>query len=217
MKKTKIAVALLAVMCIFAFSACGASFDPVAFVQGSFDATFHGDITDEFVDTLVDVDSVEDYQEQYNEMLDSAVDNTLISMGIYDPSEMLKADTRDMFAMLMDAAKYEVNSEYVENEDGSFIVEVTVYPLLTYMDVCMDEDGSITAAVEAKVTGDMSYDQIMELYMEELIAAFKTAMENPTYDEGQVYEIEVFLDDDDCYTVDEYVIAEISAVLMGAV
>jgi len=216
MKKTKLAVALLAVMCIFAFSACGASFDPVAFVQGNFDAAFHGDITDEFIATLADVDSVEEYEEQYDKMLEDTADNILISMGILEPTEMLKADTRDMFAMLMDAAKYEVNSEYVENEDGSYVVEVTVYPLLTYMDVCMDEDGSVSAAAEAKVTADMSYNQIMEVVVEEMIAEVNAEMANPTYGDAIVYEIEVFLDDEGYYTVDEYLIAEISAVLLGA-
>lgn len=216
MKKTKLLAALLAVMCVFAFSACGASFDPVAYVQGNFDAVFHGDITDEFVSTLGDVDSAEEYQEEYNDLLETTTEGILTSMGIFDPTEALKADTRDMFVNILDATKYEVSSEYTEDEEGNYYVEVTIYPLLTYMEVCLDEDGTITAAAEAKVTADMTYDEIMIIVVEEMIAEVNAALANPEYGEAQTYEIYVYADEDGYYTADEDQIAEISAALMGA-
>ncbi|MBQ1252009.1 MAG: hypothetical protein IIY02_03740 [Firmicutes bacterium] len=216
MKKAKLIALVLAVMCVLALSACGASFDPVAYVQGNFDAAFHGDITDEFVATLDDVDSVEDFEAEYNELIDATTDGFLTSMGIFDPSETLRADTRDMFITLMDSAKYEVSNEYVENEDGSYIVEVTVYPLLTYLDVCLDEDGAIEAAALEKVTADMSYDQIITVFLEEIIAAVNIAMENPEYGEGIVYEVEIFIDEDGYYNVDESAMEEIGAAILGA-
>lgn len=216
MKKTKLLVALLAAMCLLVFAGCGgAEFDPVAYVQGNFDAVFHGTVTDEFIATLDDVDSAEEYEEEYADLLEEISDTTLLSMGITDPTEALSADTQVMFKSIFGASKYEVSSDYVENEDGSFDVTVTVYPLLTYMDVCSDSDGSITAAAEAKVTDDMSYEEIMTVVMEEMIAKINVEMENPTYGDAQTCTVHVFIDDDGYYNVDEDEISDITTILMG--
>lgn len=215
MKKKKLLIVLLAAMCLFAFAACGAEFDPIAYVQGSFDSVFHGTVTEEFVDSLDDVDSVEDYEAQYEELLTSITDSTLASMGITEPGEALKADTTEMFKNIFNASKYEVSSEAVENEDGSYDVEVTVYPLLTYMEVCNDSDGSVTAAAESRVTSDMSYDEIMMVFMEELIAEINAELANPTYDEAQTRTVHVYIDEDGYYNIDEDDMAEITTILMG--
>ena len=216
MKKSKLILVFLAVMCIFAFSACGAAFDPVAYVQGNFDAVFHGNITEEFIDTLDDVDSVEEYREEYDELLETTSNGILTGMGLSDATEILKDDTRAMFRNVMGATKYEVSSECVEYEDGSYDVEVTVYPLLTYMDVCSDADGSVNAAAEARVTGDMTYEQIMTVVVEEMIAEINTELANPTYGDPQTFTVHVYQDEDGLYTVDENDIAEITAALLGA-
>lgn len=216
MKKSKLILALLAVMCLFAFSACGAEFDPVAYVQGNFDAVFHGEITDEFIATLDDVDSAEDYHEEYEDILETTTDGIITSMGISEPTEVLKNDVKDMFVNVLGATKYEVNSEYVSNDDGSFDVEVVVYPLLTYVETCNDADGAISAATEARVTADMSYEQIMTVAVEEMIIAVNNALAAPTYGEPQTYTIHVYQDEDGLYTVDENDIATITTTLMGA-
>lgn len=216
MKKTKIILALLAVMCMFAFSACGAEFDPVAYVQGNFDAVFHGEITDEFIATLDDVDSAEDYREEYDELLESTTAGIIASMGITEPTEVLKNDVKDMFVNVLGATKYEVSSDYVSNDDGSFDVEVTAYPLLTYVETCNDTNGAITAAAEARVTADMSYDQIMVVVVEEMILAVNNALSAPTYGEPETFTVHVYQDEDGLYTVDESDIANITTTLMGA-
>lgn len=197
------------------FCGRGAEFDPIAYVQGSFDSVFHGTVTEEFVDSLDDVDSVEDYEAQYEELLASITDSTLASMGITEPGEALKADTTEMFRNIFNASKYEVSSEAVENEDGSYDVEVTVYPLLTYMEVCNDSDGSVTAAAEGRVTSDMSYDEIMMVFMEELIAEINAELANPTYDEPQTQTVHVYIDENGYYNIDEDDMAEITTILMG--
>lgn len=216
MKQKKLFMVLLAVMCLFAFAACGgAEFDPIAYVQGSFDAVFHGTVTDEFIATLDDVDSAEAYKTEYDDMLASVTETTLTSMGITEPTESLTADTKAAFVSIFDASKYEISNEYIENEDGSFDVEVTVYPLLTYMEVCNDSDGSLTAAAETKVTADMSYEEIMTVVIEEMIAKLNTEMQNPAYGDPQTCTIHVYLDDNGYYIVDEDEISEITMILMG--
>ena len=216
MKKSKLILALLAVMCLFAFSACGAEFDPVAYVQGNFDAVFHGEVTDEFIATLDDVDSAEDYKEEYEELLETTTDGIITSMGITEPTEVLKNDVKNMFVNVLGATKYEVSSEYVANDDGSFDVEVVAYPLLTYVETCNDTNGAITAAAEARVTADMTYEQIMTVVVEEMILAVNNALAAPVYGEPQTYTVHVYQDDDGLYTVDESDIAIITTTLMGA-
>ena len=210
--RSLVAAAVLVLM--LALAGCGAAFDPVSFVQGSLDAAVRGNVTQEFIDSVDDVDSVEELEADYDEMLDLVTDLTLSSAGFTDASDSIRADLKDMFATVMKNTKYEVTGEYTEEGDG-YSVEVIAYPLLTYMSICNDEDGTVENAALARCDASMSMDEILTVYMEEMINAMTIALENPEYGEAQTFNIAVVLDDEGYYTVDENDIEELTGFLLG--
>ena len=215
MKKSSrslIAAAILILM--LALAGCGAAFDPVAFVQGGLDAAIHGDVTQEFIDSVDDVDSVEELEADYDEMLDLVTDTTLASAGFTDASDSIRADLKDMFATVMKNTKYEVTGEYTEEGDG-YTVEVTAYPLITYGKVLEDADGTVENTVMARCTASMTMEEILNIYMEEMIKAINTALSNPEYGEAQTFDIAVTMDDEGYYTVDETDVEELTNFLLG--
>ena len=107
-KSSRSLIAAAVLILMLALAGCGAAFDPVAFVQGSLDAAVRGNVTQEFIDSVDDVDSVEELEADYDEMLDLVTDLTLSSAGFTDASDSIRADLKEMFANLMSKAKYEV-------------------------------------------------------------------------------------------------------------
>ena len=206
------AAAVLILM--LALAGCGAAFDPVSFVQGSLDAAVRGNVTQEFIDSVDDVDSVEELEADYDEMLDLVTDLTLSSAGFTDASDSIRADLKEMFANLMSKAKYEVTGEYTEEGDG-YTVEVTAYPLITYGKVLEDADGTVENTVMARCTASMTMEEILNIYMEEMIKAMNAALENPEYGEAQTFDIAVTMDDEGYYTVDETDVEELTNFLLG--
>lgn len=215
MKKAKrYLLAIAAAVVVLALAGCGAAFDPVAFVEGGLDAAIRGDVTQEFIDSVDDMDSVEELEAEYSEMLDFVTDTTLSSAGFTDTPETLQADLKDMFANLMQKTKYEVTGEYTEDGEA-YSVEVVAYPLLTYMSICNDENGEIEAAATARCDASMSMEEILTVYMEELINAMNTALENPEYGEAQTFNLTVAPDEDGYYSVDETEIEDLTTFLLG--
>ena len=210
--RSLVAAAVLVLM--LALAGCGAAFDPVSFVQGSLDAAVRGNVTQEFIDSVDDVDSVEELEADYDEMLDLVTDLTLSSAGFTDASDSIRADLKDMFATVMKNTKYEVTGEYTEEGDG-YIVEVTAYPLLTYGKVIEDADGTIENAVLARCTSSSTMEEILNTYMEEMIIAMNAALENPEYGEAETFEIAVMPDEEGYYTVDETDVEELTNFLLG--
>ena len=206
------AAAVLILM--LALAGCGAAFDPVSFVQGSLDAAIQGNVTQEFIDSVDDVDSVEELEADYDEMLDLVTDTTLASAGFTDASESIRAGLKDMFANLMSKTKYEVTGEYTEEGDG-YTVEVTAYPLVTFGKVIEDADGTVENTAMARCTASMTMEEILNIYMEEMIKAMNAALENPEYGEAQTFDIAVTMDDEGYYTVDETDVEELTNFLLG--
>lgn len=206
------AAAVLILM--LALAGCGAAFDPVSFVQGSLDAAIQGNVTQEFIDSVDDVDSVEELEADYDEMLDLVTDTTLASAGFTDASESIRADLKDMFANLMSKTKYEVTGEYTEEGDG-YTVEVTAYPLITFGKVIEDADGTVENTVMARCTASMTMEEILNIYMEEMIIAMNAALANPEYGEAQTFDIAVTMDEEGYYTVDETDVEELTNFLLG--
>ena len=206
--------AVAAVIMMLALAGCGAAFDPVAFVQGGLDAAIQGNVTEEFIDSVDDVNSVEEFEADYNDMLDFVTDTTLTAAGYTEAPESIRADLKDMFATVMKNTKYEVTGEYTEEGDG-YIVEVTAYPLLTYGKVIEDADGTIENAVLARCTSSSTMEEILNTYMEEMIIAMNAALANPEYGEAQTFDVAVTMDDEGYYTVDETDVEELTNFLLG--
>ena len=214
MKRSSRSLVAAVLVLMLALAGCGAAFDPVSFVQGSLDAAVRGNVTQEFIDSVDDVDSVEELEADYDEMLDLVTDLTLSSAGFTDASDSIRADLKDMFATVMKNTKYEVTGEYTEEGDG-YIVEVTAYPLLTYGKVIEDADGTLENTALARCTESMTMEEILNIYMEEMIKAMNAALENPEYGEAQTFDVAVTMDDEGYYTVDETDVEELTNFLLG--
>ncbi len=215
MKKIKwCLIAVISVMLIFSFSGCGEKFDPVAYVQGNFDLFFHGEASEEFVDSLEDVETVDELKAEYNEIVDFFTDETINSLSMDTVDDNVRNDLHQMYVALLDASKYEITGNYSENND-EYEVEVIAYPLETYNDVINDEDGTLTAKAEEAITADASYDEIMATYIGIMAKEVESALADPTYGEPKTYNIRVFVDEDGYYTVDEDQIADITGFLLG--
>ena len=115
MKKIKwCLIAVISVMLIFSFSGCGEKFDPVAYVQGNFDLFFHGEASEEFVDSLEDVETVDELKAEYNEIVDFFTDETINSLSMDTVDDNVRNDLHQMYVALLDASKYEITGNYSE-------------------------------------------------------------------------------------------------------
>lgn len=213
-KSTRYLFAVAAVLVMLALAGCGGGFDPVAFVQGGLDASIHGNVSQEFIDSVDDMDSVEECEAEYDEMLDYVTEVTLSSAGYDEIPADLQANVKTMFANMMKNTKYEVSDEYTEDGDG-FIVQVTAYPLLSCNKVWNDEDGAIEDAASAKIDYSMSMDEMMTVFLNETINAMNTALENPEYGEPQVLDVHILLTDEGYYEINEDDITVLTETLLG--
>lgn len=123
--KTRIitAVTVLA-MCLCLLCGCGKSFDAAAYVKGGLDVLYLGEVSDEYLELVVDS------REECLAMYEENVLNEAVNFGrvFYvdvnsEPDEALIQLYKDIFAK----SKYEVGD--VSEDNGEYTVEVTVYPI----------------------------------------------------------------------------------------
>lgn len=120
-----ITAALTLAMCMGLLCGCGNhGFDAVAYVKGGLDALYLGEVSDEYLELVVD--SREDCLAMYEEnMLNEARNfGKMFYVDVNnEPEEALVQLYKDIFAR----SKYEVGEATEEN--GGYTVEVTVYPI----------------------------------------------------------------------------------------
>lgn len=216
MKKRKTAAILLALCLSVALlcTACGDSFDPVAYTQGSLDAAFHGVYDEDYINSLDDGSTKESLEADSQEIIDEMVEDTMSELGISDSSNELSGTLGEMFKNVFNATKYEVG-EATEGEEGAYDVEITIYPLLDYARICNDEDDVLTDAVLDKISLSMSDEELYTVLINELCAQVNTALENPTYGDPQTFSLHLFVNDDGYYDVDEDSMEEFAGILLG--
>ena len=213
MKKTKLIAVLMAVMCVFACAACGATYDPVTHVQGELDAYYHGLYNEDYIAMLGDGTTEQILRDQNEALTNSGVDSLIMSYDIYNPSAELEALVTDMINTWYDAMKYEVG-EATEGED-CYVVEVTAYPLLTYDEVLDDADGTLEDTIMSLTNDSMSDEEWNTIALTEVCNALISALANPTYGDPVTVEITLNLGSDGLYVLSESDFIELENSLLN--
>ncbi|MEE0777238.1 MAG: hypothetical protein U0M15_09315 [Bacillota bacterium] len=126
--KKLLVVLCSAVIAMFALAGCGGytAEDAKDLVEGSLQVDFYGEVTDEFVDSVVNEkdDLVDDYESSVEELAAIFAETS----GIEAPTDEELNEYRELSKELMAKAKWEIG-EVEEQENGSFIVPVKMYPV----------------------------------------------------------------------------------------
>ena len=146
---------MLAALMALSLTACGETFDPVAYMQGTLDSVYHNEQSQEFLDNLDDENTIESLKKDREDSINEMAESLATLSGVANPSDETLANVKKMLSDVYAATKYEVG-EATEDEDGGYTVAITVYPLLSFASVATDENGIYTDALTEALTADMS-------------------------------------------------------------
>ena len=214
MKKMKWLTVLLAVVCVITLTACGTDIDPTAYAEGTLEAHFHGNISEEYASALGI--SEEKLEKQFDEAMNTYAAERIAAMGISDPTEEMVAETRDMLVNAYTNTKFDVAREYTEGENGEYYVEVTAYSLVSFYDIISDKDGSLTAALADAYTADRTYGDIVILSLEMTVDAVNEALKNPVYGDPITFDLKISVGSDGERIISEEQLLELDRILLGS-
>lgn len=216
MKKiTKILLGtMLAALLALSLTACGETFDPAAYIQGTLDSIYHDNHSQDFADSLDDGTTLEDLKKDREDSINDMASILASICGVSDPSDETLANIKKMMSDVYAASKYEVG-EATEDEDGNYTVAVTVYPLLSFAKVLDDEDEIYSKGIEEAISADMSEDEMYETALITLCNLVEEQLKDPQYGDAVETTLLVELDDDDYYTVTEDGLADFEDILLN--
>ncbi len=185
MKKMKFAAALVAIAAMaVSVTGCGAKFDAKTYVQGSMDAQFKNEISDDFA--KITEGGKEAIQAQYDENIEE-LNTMFIEMGCpEDMAAEFKTATQD----LLKACKYTVG-DAVQGEDKNYTVPVTVEPIQFMTDEMQTEMQEHLMAKVVELGEAADEETIMNETFAFMLEKFKEAAANPVYGEAQTIDVRV--------------------------
>lgn len=185
MKKMKFAAALLAIAALtINVTGCGAKFDAKTYVQGSMDAQFKGEISDDFA--KITEGGREAIQATYDESIEE-ISAQFVAMGC--PEDMA-ADFKVATQDLLKACKYTVG-DAVKGEGNNYTVPVTVEPI-EFLTAEMQEEMQTYLMGRITELGEAADEQtIMNETFAFMLEKFRDSAANPVYGEPQVIDVRV--------------------------
>lgn len=130
MLKSYKAIAMIVIACVFLVITVtikngGVKFDPVVYMKGRLDSTYHGVYDTEFL-SMCDTSSVT-IESNYEKGIDSAMQPVIETLQLENLTQDLKPQLRNLQKKILDKANYTVVSAEKQS-DGSFSVKITVRP-----------------------------------------------------------------------------------------
>lgn len=126
----RIGLLALALGMVMSLTACGGSGlnkdDAITYVTGIIEENYLGTASEEFK-KLVDTTD-EKVQSIYEESMDTEVEYFFYNYAIEYPTDELREEVKELYKEIYSHTKFEVVSA-AEQDDGSFSVKVTVYPI----------------------------------------------------------------------------------------
>lgn len=199
MKKLKnilVAIIMTALLAL-SLSACG-GFDPAAYVKGSLDGLYHGEITEEYVNTLDDGSTVESLEKDYNDTIDEETEMIVSNLGVESASKESIAKLREAVINVNKATRYEIG-EVTENGDN-YDVTITVYPLDIYNQT-INSDDYLTRISEECSTPGISDPDFFTAAVERIAADITAAALDPQYEEPEEITVSIILDTNGYYSI----------------
>lgn len=198
MKKMKLTAMLLTVATmVFSVAGCGAKFDAKTYVEGSLDAVFKHEISDEYAKmTQGGKEAIEaDYEAAIEE-----ITNSLAEVGISEEmTEDFKVAVQDVFKV----CKYNVG-EAVKDDKGNYTVSVEVEPLVLGGENLMEEAQNYAIGLVTEQP-ELAQDEaaFMEMIIQFMLEKIQESASNPVYREAQTVEVRVEKVDKNLYDVRE--------------
>lgn len=218
MKKTKkiiTAAVIAAIMALF-FSACGifetvsviknslsgfsGGFDPVAYVKGTLDWLYHGEITEEFVEACDDGSTLESLKKDYNDEIDRETEMTVTDLGLEKASRESILKLREAMAIVDKATKYKVGEATPDGD--KYDVALTIYPLDIYNQTIYNDDFLEKISREYDTPG-ISDEEYYTAITERIATDMTTSAQDPKYEEAEEITVSLMLDSNGYYYISD--------------
>lgn len=209
LKKALISILLIGIMVVM--TACNATFDAAGYVKSCLDLLTRCEYEEyvEFTKRSKD-EAILDYEK--------SMDYMMSDFEALNLSEELVEKYRDFFMDLYKMTKYEV-AEAVENEDGTYLVDVKISKLTGVFNGVTEElnAAALTYGEELAASGQEADEQaVNEWVYEKLYEIVSANMESASYEEPITVTVGV-ITDNEVYTITEadYAVLEESLVDLG--
>ncbi len=218
MKRMKFFTAIImAAILTFSLTGCG-TVNASGIVKSNLDLLTTGEVTDEMLENvdLTEEEMMELYNEDYDELVQTIVDSLDAEAYVNDGGKeqidaFMKAYTR--------ACKYEVSEEAVQNDDDSYTVTVTAYPMDITTRMTEYVEGEFTTEWTEKISsGEYSYttdDQLMIDMYSGLFSKLTEMLDDVSYGDAVELEVKVEPADDNTYTPNEDDLGNVLTTCMG--
>ncbi len=191
----------MAVMCLGLLSGCG-SFDATGYVKGGLDALYLGEVSDEYLELVVD--SRDECLAMYEENILNEAKN-FCQMFYVDvngePDEALVSLYKDIFAR----SRYEVGE--AEKTAEGYTVKVMVYPIAVFTESYEEldmYDRDFTQRFNDGEFAEISGSELGKEYLHGMIDIIENSLEGAGYLEPETLVLHLSLDSDGtCHINDE--------------
>lgn len=195
MKKMKFAAVVLAfATAALSITGCGSKFDAKTYVQGSLNATFKNEISDDFA--KLTEGGKEAIEGQYNEAIETLV-STYETAGC--PAELLE-DYKVLTQDLLKACRYTVG-DAVEGDNGNYTVTVTIEPIILTSPEIEAESEEFIANLMADAT--MDNDTMTTEVFKFILQRLQSLVSNPTYGDETTVDVQVVKTSNNLYEIPE--------------
>lgn len=191
-KKIYLTAIVIAALLLMPISGC-TRFQVGSYAQASLDARYKQVYTDYMRYSGKTQEGAEEY---YEENLNSLME----TLDQYELSDTLKKSYRELFANIMNQARYESESQE-KTDDGEYTITFSVEPLKVFEGVEEElqaqSQAYYDAIAETAGSGSVSptEDQTREAVYQMLYNILAARMESPEYGEAQKIQVHVHVDD----------------------
>lgn len=206
MKKAYKTLAAAAMLCLLLLCGCGADFDPAAYVKGGLDVLYLGEVSEEYLELVVD--TREECLAMYEENVLNEAENfgETFFVGVNDePDEAL----RDFFRAVFAKSSYEVG-EVTETETG-YTVAVKISPIDIFTvsyEALEEHDRDFTRRFADGEFEELSGGEIEKLYLQGMIDILSSALDNCGYLDSVTVSLRLEKDEGGVFTVNSEDYAE---------
>ncbi len=183
----KLAVMLVCALTVGMFGGCGNKFDAAAYTKAVLDNSYKNDGSGY---KELNIGTEEEAAATYEEGLNAVTDSYLYGMNISDED---REEFKAVFADILAGAKYTVG-EAVEQEDGSYVVEVSYEQMNVYVPAVDIYMGKVEAMTE-EITSLTDEEEIINMMLTLLRESFAESFANVTYQEAATTTITVAIED----------------------
>ena len=191
--------------------------DAEVYVDGLIQENYLGQAPEEYLE-LVDI-SMEDVETLYENALDMDTEYFFFMYDIDDHTDELHQEVKDLYREIYKSAKYEIVSA-AQQEDGSFSVKVTVYPI----DIAQTVSETLNDATkefykkypqnEVNTMGEKEYAEMGEEWARMILDLYQEALKEIGNMTERSVSVQIEQDSEGLYTINSEDFARLDALII---